>query len=233
MKKARTGLLRLLSISLLFALLTSATCESDANTQSRASASASAEPPKQIVTVEHAKDMYDAYSKHRVPIIEAYEDSVRRNEAKFDVARYVYYDYETIKQYLAYIEQEAAAADVKISKLRFYFSNYPDKEKFPDGRTILHPKQNSIMISPTLDKGDRDYLFYTTDGEQGKRKAVLLDDRFDPEKEQGMGAATRPTQRNEASFIPNTTNAASTVRPMFVDKSMTLNEGNSVPPPHP
>lgn len=233
MKNAKKGLLRLLSVSLLFAMLTSATCENDSSTKASARTNVNAEPPKQIVTVEHAKDMYDAYSKHRVPIIQAYEDSVRRSDAKFDVARYVYYDYETIKQYLAYIEQEAEAADVKISKLRFYLSNYPDKEKFPDGRTILHPKQNSIMISPTLDKGERDYLFYTTDGEQGKRRAVLLNDEFKPVKEQGMGSINRTTQRNEASFLPTSTNAVPLEPLMFVNKSMTMNEGNSVPPPHP
>ncbi len=238
MKNAKNGLLKLFSLSVLFLGLTSSKCEDDVVRETETNA----EPPKQIVTIEHAKEMYDSYGTHRAPLIQAYEDKGRNADkteeqteeaAKFDVARYVYYDYDTIKQYLEYIEKEAAAADVKISKLRFYFSNYPDKEKFPDGRPVVHPKQNSVMISPTTEKGERDFIFYTADGEGGKRKAVLLSDNFDKYPGQETGYIEGSVHRNEASVLPNLSTPHPTPAPVFFgNKSLTLNEGNSAPPPH-
>jgi len=106
--------------------------------------------PSEIVEINHAKSMYDNYTNRRVPLIQHYEDSINRGKGNekikmqeqkmaaqegtakpFDVARFVYYDYKTIKQYMDYIEQEADAAGVEISTLRFYFSNYPDEQLFP------------------------------------------------------------------------------------------------------
>ncbi|WP_339708677.1 hypothetical protein [uncultured Kriegella sp.] len=239
MKKVNIGLLKLLSLSVLFLSLTSSKCEDD---NVVTDPNTNAEPPKQIVTIEHAKEMYDSYGKHRVPLIQTYEDNGRSTDkteaqaeeaTKFDVARYVYYDYDTIKQYLEYIEKEAAAADVEISQLRFYFSNYPDKDKFPDGRPVVHPKQNSVMISPTIKKGERDYIFYTADGEGGKREAVLLSDNFDKYPNQETGYREEPSFRNEASVLPNLSVAHPKPAPVFFgNKSVTMNEGNSAPPPH-
>ena len=96
--------------------------------------------PAQIVQIDQAKSMYDNYSVRRVPMIQHYEDSINRGDGDgkkkqqkmknqeatlkpFDVARFVAYDYKTIKQYMDYIEQEADAAGVEISTLRLYFSN--------------------------------------------------------------------------------------------------------------
>ena len=98
------------------------------------------EPPEQIVSMEEARMMYENYSERRASLIQKFEDSInisKRDTSKFDVARYTYYDYNTIKQYLAYIEQEATKAGVEISSLRFYYSNYPDDKVFPDGSKII------------------------------------------------------------------------------------------------
>ena len=136
--------------------------------------------PKQIVTVSQAKTMYDAYGERRVGLIEKYENDLAP-EKKFDVARFGYYDYKTIKEYMNYIEQEAKKANVEISSLRFYFSNYPDKETFEDGREIKHPKQNSFFIIPALkDQNDREYGFYIREEDDGKNIPVLLTDNLEP-----------------------------------------------------
>ncbi len=52
--------------------------------------------PKQIVSVAQAKTMYDAYGERRVGLIEAYENELAPDK-KFDLARFGYYDYNTIK----------------------------------------------------------------------------------------------------------------------------------------
>lgn len=211
--------------------------------------------PTQIVPIVQAKDMYDNYSNRRVPLIQHYEDSINRNlyndkirqdqkgkkavdkvkeEKPFDVARYVSYDYETIKQYMAFIEQEAKKANVEISGLRLYFSNYPDKPFFDNKDSILHPRQNSVMLSPTLKKGDRDYLFYIG-GTEAEQEAVLLSDSFGSVKGQGMGDIDNRDQKSYASFLPslNKTSVNTTLNASFyAGTSLTMNKGGGAPPPY-
>lgn len=190
--------------------------------------------PNQIVEVDQAKSMYDNYSARRVPLIQRYEDSINRGKMKikggdsksFDVGRFVYYDYKTIKQYMDYIEQEAQAAGVEISTLRFYFSNYPDEQYFPGTEeAIQHPRQNSMILSPTIKKGKRDYLFYVAAGEQGQ-EAVILDDDFGTPK--GMGLNNIKDNRSNASMIPTFFKPA--VKPAYAGTSLTMNRGQGVPP---
>ncbi|HDZ06630.1 hypothetical protein LCGC14_0190540 [marine sediment metagenome] len=189
------------------------------------------EAPAQIVAIAQAKNMYDSYSKRRVPLIQHYEDSINKNnkdDKGFDVGRYVYYDYKTIKQYLEYIEQEAAEADVEISTLRLYYSNYPDEVVFPNSKdSIKHPRQNSIMLSPTYNDGKRDYLFYIGQGAKGKQ-AVPLNNDFENIK----GYSTHSTVNNKAyaSFAPISN---TTAEPISIQgqQSLTLNRGSGVPPP--
>jgi hypothetical protein len=190
--------------------------------------------PEQIVQIDQAKEMYENYTDRRLPLIQHYEDSINGGKKKFDVARYVSYDYKTIKQYLAFIEQEAKKANVEISGLRFYFSNYPEGPKFENGDPIVHPKQNSVMLSPTLKRGDRDYLFYIG-GTEAKREPVLLSDSFGSVKVQGMGVNGNGDNIAYASFIPSLTNATtnSTLNASFyAGTSLTMNRGTGAPPPY-
>ena len=212
--------------------------------------------PAQIVPIVQAKNMYNNYSNRRVPLIQHYEDSINRNgynnkirqnqkgkkatdiekeEKPFDVARYVSYDYETIKQYMAFIEQEAKKANVEISGLRFYFSNYPNETFFPGTKdSIVHPRQNTIMLSPTLKKGDRDYLFYIG-GTEGQQQAVLLSNSFGEVKTQGSGNIADEQDRSYASMLPSLTNsntAATLNTSFYAVTSLTMNRGTGAPPPY-
>ena len=189
------------------------------------------EAPAQIVEVSQAKNMYDSYSKRRVPLIQHYEDSINqhyKDDKEFDVGRYVYYDYKILKQYLKFIEQEAADANVEISTLRLYYSNYPDDVFFPNSKdSIKHPRQNSIMLSPTYNDGKRDYLFYIGQGAKGKQ-AVPLNNDFENIK--GYGIHTNENNKAHASFAPISKTAA---KPLNIQgqQSLTLNRGSGVPPP--
>ena len=190
--------------------------------------------PTQIVQIDQAKEMYENYTDRRLPLIQHYEDSINGGKEKFDVARYVSYDYETIKQYLAFIEQEAKKANVEISGLRFYFSNYPDKPFFDNKDYILHPRQNSVMLSPTMKKGDRDYLFYIG-GTQAEQQAVLLSDSFGVIKAQGMGHNDNGDIRSYASIMPSLTNATTNTTlnaSFYAGTSLTMNRGTGAPPPY-
>ncbi|TLP77042.1 hypothetical protein [Maribacter sp. ACAM166] len=188
--------------------------------------------PNQIVAVPQAKNMYDSYGTRRVPLIQHFEDSINRQKKEgkeFDVGRFVYYDYETIKQYLVYIEQEAEDAGVEISTLRFYYSNYPDEAVFPNSKdSIKHPRQNSIMLSPTYNDGKRDFLFYVGQGAQGKQ-AVPLSNSFETIK--GYGTNSSENSKAYASFAPNLNTTTSKSAIIQSVKSLTLNRGSGVPPP--
>ncbi|WP_086476270.1 MULTISPECIES: hypothetical protein [Arenibacter] len=185
--------------------------------------------PAQIVSVAQAKQMYDAYGERRVGLIERFENE-QSPEKKFDVARFGSYDYQTIKDYLNYIEQEAKKANVEISTLRFYFSNYPDQETFKDGRKIKHPKQNSFFLIPTTkDDKKEDYAFYIQEDDAGNRTPILLTNNLNPKKK---GNATpsqeQDNEKMEASMLPNFTN-----KTLFAkNTSLILNEADMTPPPY-
>ncbi len=201
--------------------------------------------PAEIVEINQAKSMYENYTERRVPLIQHYEDSINRGNGNekikqqgqkmeaqegtskpFDVARFVYYDYQTIKQYMDYIEQEADAAGVEISTLRFYFSNYPDEQLFPGtDEEIKHPRQNSVMLSPTIEKDKRDYLFYVDEGPEGL-EAVILDDDFGTSK--GMGLLLDRNNKSHASLLPNFFKP--NTKPVYAGTSLTMNRGHGVPP---
>jgi len=209
------------------------------------------ERPAEIIEVDMARQQYLTYEKRRVDLIQKYEDSVdgyddkgktrqKQNDQqaqqdpndpngeRFDVARYVYWDYETIKNYLKYIEQEAKAANVEISTLRFYFSNYDENSE------NVHPRQNSIMITPTLSQNEREYIFEIDDSDPKNLKPLLLSDAFEVIKnqEKGMGNIYKDDQRSQASFVPSLIEPSAVVLPYNPGKSVTMNRGTSVPPPY-
>ena len=214
------------------------------------------EEPGGIIQRTEANQLYRAYQTFRVGLIEEFENSGAREKMKgpydpkrtqnttdtssdrkeFMAAQYVSFEYDSIKKYLRYIEQEAELSGEKISGLRFYFANYPDQREFEDGETVKHPKQNSIMISPTINRNGRDSIFYTVDTENGKRKAIAVGDDFRdrkahpvPKKDE-QGAYSRTVTKNiaEASLMPDFSIAPNP--PVFSERSTTYNRGNGSPP---
>jgi len=225
----------LLTLTLLSISLLTVSCNEEVKKDAEESQS-EIKAPEQIISVEQAKTMYDTYTLRRVKLIDSSEQP-KPDGSKFEAARYTSYDYKTIKTYLAYIEQEAALAGKDISTLRFYFSNYPDKAKFEDGRDVKHPRQNSFFIVPTIEQDGIDHGFFTIDGDNDKREAILIKDYLKIDQEQSsdqMGIVGPQNQKSYASFIPslNASNAYTSPFLFQGDRSLILNEGNSAPPPN-
>ncbi|MGB5691406.1 MAG: hypothetical protein WBM43_02255 [Flavobacteriaceae bacterium] len=222
-----------LSLILFTASLTFISC-GERSAEVKNSQMAEVDPPEQIISLEEAQTMFKNYTDRRVPLIQKYEDSVnisQRDTSKFDVARYTYYDYKTIKQYLEYIEQEAAKAGVEISTLRFYYSNYPKKGTFPDGSEVLHPRQNSFFIQPTLNEKGEEYGFYTEDsGEGSEKRAVLLNGQMELFGPDGVGIRVGNNTRAYAGFIGVNTVAPASAS--YSNGSLVLNHGHAAPPPY-
>ncbi|UJH66715.1 hypothetical protein [Allomuricauda sp. SCSIO 65647] len=180
------------------------------------------EAPDGIISIDSAKSIYDNYTENRAGIIKEYEHRTRQSP-DFEVARFVDFDYATIKQYIAFVDQEAEKAGVeKVTKLRIYFANYPDKELF-DGKKVVHPKQNTVFLVPTLHEDGQNYGFFI--GPDGK---VELIKNAVGAKAQGMGDASEPTTKSYAGFAPSF--SASPI--MFQGgQSFNLNSGHGGPPP--
>ncbi len=211
------------------------------------------EAPRQIVSVDDARKMYNNYTDRRAQLIQKYEDSLDRSgkdyemqqqkmkeenaemeKDSFDVARYGKYDIKELRQYLDFVEQEAKKAGVEVSSIRFYFSNYANMEKYDDGAAVKHPRQNSFLLVPAAVKGDRDYAFFVREDDQGVWKPVFLSDRLDQEMEDGLGVVNRDRQLNHAALIPYIFNKSTANAPLTFagDQSLFSNEVDMVPPPH-
>jgi hypothetical protein len=172
-------------------------------------------PPEGIISLEESKSLYDNYTRNRVSMIEQFEMEQNPDE-KFIPARFTSFTYKDIKNYMAYVEQEAEAAGVEVASLRLYFANYPNKPDFPDGKKVVHPRQNSIFIVPTTMMDGKEYGFYiAADG-----KAKPIKDKVGSPEDDDM---------NEAN-----TSKASMVPALFQngDRSLNLNHGGSGPPPY-
>lgn len=203
-------------------------CESQGKKdEENASGKAKAEkvsPPKDLISLKDAKGLYDNYSTNRVPIIEAYE-AKRESGESFVVGRYASFDFETIKQYVSYVEQEADKAGVEVESLRFYFSNKPDTQTYA-GREVVHPRQNGIFIVPTMNHKERDQKLGFYIGADGKAK--LIRDWSAAQKNQASLDNRRTVKTAEASLNP-----LAWIHPMPLqgDGSLILNFSQSGPPP--
>ncbi len=182
-------------------------------------------PPKgHIISVERAAELYDAYSSRRVPIIQKFEDSIKPDSVKFSPTRYTEFDLETIKQYIAYIEHEAQEANVEINTLRFYLSNYPNADNFPNGDAVKYPRMNSFFVVPTMDYNGENVGFSIEDVD-GKYTAVPINrQRTNQKGSQKQNDSTG--QMNEAAFFSFNSAASQNV-----GGSLILNDGQVCPPP--
>lgn len=169
--------------------------------------------PQKIISIEKAKEMYDVYSNNTVPMFK--EIKAKLNDTAFEPTRYGWYDYKTIKQYLAFIEQEAKQSGVEISGLQFYFTSYPDKEKFSDGSPVKYPGKNSFFIIPTMNTEGKDYGFYTVINNKGVKQAMLVKDKIQ--------------QLRSMKAMSTNISTDSTAG----EQSLIINESNLVQPPNP
>lgn len=180
--------------------------------------------PEKIVSIAEAKNGYDNYTKKRVALIETAEEPYEDGK-KFIASRYGDYDIETLKNYIAYVEQEAKVAGVKVETLRFYFSTYPDKKAYPNKKEIKHPRQNTFFILPTMEVNKINHGFYIKNLGDGKKEAALIKD-YNFAVEKGMGT-TLHTQKSLASIVPSSSNSL-----FEEDESLIMNLGHMGPPPY-
>jgi len=151
--------------------------------------------PSNIIPLASADSLYKNYGNSRVDLIELAEniteegDTIPKEDARYKKAtRAVRLPYKQLKEYLAYIEQEADTAGVEIVELRVYFGKYNNSfiEKTKKGRA-------TVFLNPatefTLADGKKDTVSYAIiTGANGAKRAEMVGKILNPEEgDVGLG----------------------------------------------
>ncbi|PKV49378.1 hypothetical protein ATE84_1400 [Aquimarina sp. MAR_2010_214] len=167
--------------------------------------------PKEIISFKDATELYNSYTKNRVCVIKTFEgkrdyilDSLcpttRKPNDEFMPSRSFYLSKKFLDQYIAYVNQ-ITPDTIDITGYRLYLGNYPDKEKFDDGKSIPDPRRNTFFIAPTTLKGDTDLhrgFTFVDRNSDGKPEIIFLENEFDHQK---YGQNLNQTKINTASFF--------------------------------
>ena len=145
--------------------------------------------PGNIIPLQVADSLYKNYGNSRVSLIEMTEnineegDTIVEGDARYKRAtRAVTVSYKKLKEYMAYIEQEAKAADIEIVEMRFYFGKYkndfPEKNKRGRATLFLNPATEF-----TLSDGTKDTVSYAiVTGVNGKKRAEMVGRILNPKE---------------------------------------------------
>lgn len=145
--------------------------------------------PGNIIPVEAADSLYKNYGNSRVSLIELAEniteegDTIVEGDARYKKAtRAVTVSYSRLKEYMAYIEQQADSAGVDILQMRFYFgkykNNFPQKNKKGRATLFLNPAAEF-----TLADGTKDTVSYAiVNSVDGKKRAEMVGRILNPKE---------------------------------------------------
>ncbi len=118
-----------------------------------------------VIPIQNAQFLFKDYEENRVGLIEAAQnidengDSIPPDNSNYVRAtRSLTVDYDTLKQYLSFIEQKADSAHIEIQGLRIYLGKYPNDGNLPDGSITSHPGAETIFLNPVMEYGEPDVL---------------------------------------------------------------------------
>ncbi|TVZ53023.1 hypothetical protein [Dokdonia sp. Hel_I_53] len=125
--------------------------------------------PDNIITVQSADSLYKTYGRSRAPFIENGVNEVFEGlEKPYEATRFVTADYEKMKAYIAFIDQESKAAGVKPTGLRIYFGATKPKKGKPGRETVY---MNPVKPFKGIE-GDISYAIHTN--LDGKKTAITV-----------------------------------------------------------
>ena len=130
-----------------------------------------------IIPLEEAEQLYKSYGEKRVGLIEEFQNVDSNgepidpeSEAYVQATRSLSIDYDTLKQYMAFVEQEAKEAKTEITGLRIYLGLYGANGKYPDAETVF--------INPLMEYGKkgniRDDVSFAIQEVGGTPKAIAV-----------------------------------------------------------
>ncbi len=103
------------------------------------------EAPENIISLQTAKTLFTNYGENRVGLIEEFENQeLPEGTDPYRATRSITFDFDMLKKYMEYIEQEAHTTDTEIKGLRVYLGQYPNTE------TTKHPSAETVFFNPTM-----------------------------------------------------------------------------------
>jgi hypothetical protein len=163
--------------------------------------------PKEIISLDDADSLYVNYTRRRVEGIIKMETT--DDSSPFKPVRFVAFDLETIKNYIAYVEQEAKKGGTKADSLRVYLGNYGSKVEGSNSR------HNTVFMLPSAKAEDSYGGIYIGDNGQAK----LIRNYF-----QNNGGSDNGQTKSKASLMPHFNSS------LMQGGSLILNYGNCCPP---
>lgn len=98
-----------------------------------------------IISVEEAIEMKKEYQNTIAPLIES------RIDSDYQATNFAWIDLDSLKEYMALLEEVMTINDKEISGVRIYFSAYPDAATFrSSGNKINYPARETIFFAPTI-----------------------------------------------------------------------------------
>lgn len=138
----------------------------------------STDPPRQLISLERANQMYNAYQKRFNAVTEF-------RQGKED-ARYGWHSIEFYKNYIAYLEEISKKTKVKVSGLRLYYVAYPDDDSAKEYRDY----QTYIFVPTYYDEATKKHIAFDP---------TYLDDNGMPKQIHQLITSTDSTQREKMS----------------------------------
>ncbi|NJB37376.1 hypothetical protein [Croceivirga sp. JEA036] len=166
--------------------------------------------PKQIISIEEADQLFTNYTERRANAILKMELAEQAAEEKeFVPTRFVTFDINVLKEYIAFVEQEGKKGGTQVDSLRVYLGNYgKNKESWKK------KKRNTVFFVPAAKTAEGYGGIFI--GDLGK--AMLIRDFF---------ASDQDTPQQKASLLPSFAPAPPQ------SQSLILNVGEGGPPPRP
>lgn len=192
------------------------------------------DPPKEIITLPDAFQLYETYSRNRSCLIDIYEAKIdstlntlcpsdRPSDIGFVPSRSFHLDKKFLEQYLAYINQ-VTGDTIEITGYSIFLGNYPNKDRLISGKPINDPRRNTIFIAPTTfqngTKTPTPFTYTEDQNNDGKPDLLFLNDEFE---------RRTPTQQKPKAKV-NTASFFSLSPPPYGVPSTIANEVGGYPP---
>ena len=127
------------------------------------------EQPDNIISTEFAAELYRNYADTRI----VWTDQFIRRESgnqEFNATRSLFYDLDSLENYIAYIRRISKEAKIEPSGLRFYFGSYSND--YMRGKSKDYAYRQTFFIAPTTQK---------TVGKETRELGYTLSDNFEVE----------------------------------------------------
>ena len=125
---------------------------------------AEVERPDMAIELGEAIALYQNYGANRVNLIEGFEEELGEVE-NFQATRSLTFDFDELRQYMDYVEQEAKKAGAGIKGLRVYLGQY-------DLKNSPHPNAETVFFNPTMNTPDGNEVSFAIQNLNGNISAI-------------------------------------------------------------